>query len=112
MDSHVEKELLASVQELLKWVRIQARPAARAAVEAALSESGHRRLYQTLDGTKSQKQLAELLGASQPTVSRLINSWVRGGIVDEVSPGRFVKAFDLNTLGIDVAPKGGSGDAD
>jgi hypothetical protein len=112
VDNQIERELLASVREMVKWIRVQSRPAARAAVEAALTESAHRRLYQSLDGTRSQKQLAELVGASQPTVSRLINSWVRAGLVDEVSSGRFVKAFDLNTLGIDLAPKGRSADVD
>lgn len=112
MDNQIERELLASVREMAKWIRVQARPAARAAVEAALTEPAHRHLYQSLDGTRSQKQLADVVGASQPTVSRLINSWVRAGLVDEVSSGRFVKAFDLNTLGIDIVPKGGRGDAD
>jgi hypothetical protein len=102
MDSEVEKELLASVKEILKWTRIQAQPIAKSRIEAALPESTHRRLYQALDGKQTQGQLAKSLSTSQPTVSRLVSSWMRAGIVEESSPGRYTKSFDLNSLGIDL----------
>jgi hypothetical protein len=104
MDSQVEKELLESVKEILKWVRIQAQDTARSKVEAVLPEASHRRLYQALDGSQTQRQLADSLKTSQPTVSRLISSWLRAGIVEEVSPGRHKRSFDLKSLGIDLAP--------
>ena len=104
MDSQVEKELLASVKEMLKWIKIQAQPVAKSRIESALPEPAQRRLYQSLDGRQTQKQLAESSKTSQPTVSRLINSWLRAGIVEETSPGRYVKSFDLHTLGIDLTP--------
>ena len=103
MDPRVEKELVASIKEILKWIRIQAQPAAKSALEAALPESAHRRLYQSLDGQQTQKQMADALRTSQPTISRLINSWLRAGIVEEISPGRYTRTFDLNSLGIDPA---------
>ncbi len=102
MDGQAEKELLTAVKEILKWIRIQAQPIAKSRIEAALPESSHRRLYQALDGKQTQGQLAELLKTSQPTVSRLISSWVRAGIVEESSPGRYTKSFDLNALGISL----------
>jgi DNA-binding transcriptional regulator LsrR (DeoR family) len=104
MDAQVEKELLESVKEILKWVKIQAQSTAKATVERALPEQSHRHLYQALDGNQTQRQLAELLKTSQPTVSRLISGWLRAGIVEEVSPGRHKRSFDLKGLGIDLAP--------
>ena len=101
MDSQVESELLITVKEILKWVRIQAQPIAKLRIESALPGSAHRRLYQALDGKQTQSQLAASLKTSQPTVSRLISSWVRAGIAEECSPGRYIRSFDLNTLGID-----------
>jgi Fic family protein len=98
-------ELLATLKEILKWIRIEAQPVARSTIEAALPESSHRRLYQALDGKQTQGQLAALLKTSQPTISRLINSWLRAGIVEEVSSGRYIKSFDLGNLGIDVNPR-------
>jgi DNA-binding transcriptional ArsR family regulator len=102
MDGQAEKELLESVKEMLKWIRIQAQPIAKSRIEAALPESAHRRLYQLLDGKQTQSQLAAALKTSQPTVSRLVSSWVRAGIVEESSPGRYTRSFDLNALGIDL----------
>jgi hypothetical protein len=104
MDGQSERELLTPVKEILKWVRIQAQPIAKSTIEAALPEPAHRRLYQALDGKQTQSQLAASLGTSQPTVSRLINSWVRAGIAEECSPGRYIRSFDLSTLGIDLKP--------
>jgi|SRR5579862_7312742 hypothetical protein len=102
MDGQAEKEILATLKEILKWIRIQAQPIAKARIEGALREAGHRRLYQSLDGERTQGQLAKGLGTSQPTVSRLISLWARLGIVEETSPGRYSRTFDLNALGIDL----------
>jgi hypothetical protein len=101
MNSETE-ELLATAKEILKWVRIQAQPAAKLTIEAALPAAAHRRLYQALDGRQTQAQLAALLKTSQPTVSRLISAWVRASIVEESQPGRYIRSFDLNTLGVDL----------
>lgn len=102
------EDVVVILKEILKWVRIQAQPLAKARIEAALPEAAHRRLYQALDGKQTQGQLASSLKTSQPTVSRLISSWVRVGIVEEMSPGRYAKSFDLGTLGIDLNPKSGN----
>ena len=102
MDGQSERELLSVVKEILKWVRIQAQPIAKSRIESALPESAHRRLYQALDGKQTQGQLAESLKTSQPTVSRLISSWVRAGIAEECSPGKYIRSFDLNDLGISL----------
>jgi hypothetical protein len=99
------EDMLATLKEMLKWIRIQAQPLAKSKLEASLPDPAHRMLYQSLDGKQTQGQLATSLKTSQPTVSRLIGSWVRAGIVEEVSPGRYVKSFDLGALGIDLNPK-------
>jgi predicted HTH transcriptional regulator len=102
MDGQTENELLTAVKEILNWVRIQAQPIAKLRIESTLPESAHRRLYQALDGKQTQGQLAKSLRTSQPTVSRLISSWVRAGIAEERSPGKYVRSFDLNDLGISL----------
>jgi CRP-like cAMP-binding protein len=102
MNPQAEKELVDSVKEILKWIKIQAQPTAKSILEAALPDSSQRKIYQALDGKLTQKQLAESSRTSQPTISRLINSWQHAGIVEEVSPGRYSRTFDLNSLGIDL----------
>jgi hypothetical protein len=41
------------------------------------------------------------LGMSQPTVSKMVSAWLRAGIVEEKSPGKYIRSFDLEELGID-----------
>jgi hypothetical protein len=102
MDPQVEKEIAASLKEILKWIRVQAMPAAKSTLESTLSDSTHRKIYQALDGNATQLQLAKMFKVSQPTISRLITAWQRVGITEEVSPGKYLKTFDLKGLGIEV----------
>jgi len=95
-------EILMTLKEILKWVRLEAAPNVKAALENMLTKAEHRRLYQALDGKKTQKQLAEAFGITQPRVSQLVTAWQRAGIVDEVAPGKYARAFNLEDLGIEI----------
>ena len=101
MDPQIEKDIAASLREILKWTRIQAIPAARSTLQNTLSETIHRKIYQALDGRATQMQLAKEFSTSQSTISRLITAWQRAGIAEEASPGRYLKTFDLKGLGIE-----------
>ena len=94
-------QVLATLRELLKWTKVQALPSVKATLENALPKMEHRKLYQALDGTRTQQQLARTLGISQPTVSRMVAAWSRAGLVEEKSPGRYIRAFDLQEMGVD-----------
>jgi DNA-directed RNA polymerase specialized sigma subunit len=97
----MDDQILATLKELLKWTRIQAVPSVKAMLESVLPKAEHRRLYQALDGTKTQQQMAKELGISQPTVSRMVSAWLKAGIADEESSGRYIRSFDLRQLGIE-----------
>lgn len=101
MDPQIEKEIAVSLREILKWIRIQAMPAAKSTLQGTLSETLHRKIYQALDGRATQMQLAKQFNTSQSTISRLITTWLRAGIAEESSPGRYLKTFDLRGLGIE-----------
>src|SRR5689334_8143540 len=94
-------EVLATLKELLKWTKVQAVPSVKAALQSALPKTEHRRVYQALDGTRTQQQIAKSLGISQPTVSRMISAWLRAGFLEEKAAGKYVHAFDLQELGIE-----------
>jgi DNA-binding transcriptional regulator LsrR (DeoR family) len=89
------------LKEILKWIRIQATPVAKSTLESTLSETLHRKIYQALDGSSTQMQLAKTFSVSQSKISRLLASWLRAGIVEEAAPGKHVKIFDLKELGIE-----------
>jgi hypothetical protein len=101
MDPQIEKEIAATLREILKWIRVQAMPTAKSTLEVTLADTTHRKIYQALDGRVTQMQLATSFNMSQSTISRLISAWQRVGIAEEVSTGRFLKTFDLKGLGIE-----------
>jgi len=102
MSEDVEKEILSTLKEILKWTRIQATPAVKVSLEGALSKPEYRKLYQALDGQQTQLGLAKHSGLSQPRVSELITAWQKSGLVAEVSPRRYIRLFDLEEMGIAV----------
>jgi len=95
--------VVSTLKEILKWTRIQAMPQAKHALKSALTKPEHRRLYQGLDGKRTQTQLSSLFGISQPRISQLVGTWLKAGIVHEVSPGKYLRSFDLEELGIGTA---------
>jgi len=96
----MDDQVLATLRELLKWTKVQALPSVKTALQSALPKAEHRKVYQALDGTRTQQQIANHTGISQPTVSRMIRVWLRAGFVEEQSAGRYIRAFDLEELGI------------
>jgi DNA-binding MarR family transcriptional regulator len=94
-------QVLDTLREILKWTKIQALPSVKATLQSALPKAENKKLYQQLDGTQTQQQIAKALGISQPTISRLVSAWSRAGIVEEKSPGKYIHSFDLEELGID-----------
>jgi DNA-binding transcriptional MocR family regulator len=103
MDPQIEKDIATSLKEILKWTRIQAMPAARALLSSTLSDASERRIYQALDGRPTQMQLAKDFKTSQSTISRLLASWVKAGIAEEASGGRYLRLFDLKMFDIEDA---------
>ena len=94
------------LNQILKWIRVQAMPSVKKLLEDNLQKSEHRRLYQTLNGSKTQKQLSDSFGISQSRISQLLSAWHRIGIVAQSSPGKYTKSFDLEELGIATDSKG------
>lgn len=100
MSEDLEREILSTLKEILKWARIQATPAVKVCLEDVLSKPEYLKLYQALDGERTQLQLSAHSGLSQPRVSRLIAGWQKAGLVEESSPRRYVRLFDLGELGM------------
>lgn len=97
-----QEEILATLKDILKWIRAQASPAVKENLEAILMKSEYRRLYQALDGKKMQKELARASGISQPRISQLVSAWQRAGIVDQTLDGKYTHTFSLEEVGIEI----------
>lgn len=68
------------LEELLVWTKFTARPAILASWDAILSDDRHLLAYELSDGSRTQAQVAEATGLSQPTISNLWAKWRRLGI--------------------------------
>jgi predicted transcriptional regulator len=97
----MDDQVVSTLKEILKWTKIQAIPSVKATLQGAMPKADNRKLYQQLDGTQTQQQIAKALGISQSTISRMVSAWVRAGIVEEKSPGKYIRSFDLGDFGID-----------
>lgn len=75
------------LEELVAWTRFTARDALVRVLKEVLVESKHLAAYEFTDGTRTQKEIGDASGLSQPTVSTLWQRWKRLGIVREAAVG-------------------------
>jgi CRP-like cAMP-binding protein len=87
------------LEELLAYTRFAARPALAATLEELLADPKHFAAYRASDGSRGQKEVAEIVGVSQPTVSNLWARWRRLGVVRNVG-GKAQLLMDPYDLGI------------
>ncbi|MGD0460171.1 MAG: winged helix-turn-helix domain-containing protein [Terriglobia bacterium] len=102
MDTVRQDDAVPVLKEILKWIRIQATPSVKSTLDRTLASSAQRKLYQALDGQRKQKELSNASGISQPRISRLLSAWQRAGIVEQTSPAKYSRLFDLEELGISI----------
>ena len=97
-----ESEELGLLRELVNWQRFQNRAALRSALEEILTTPTDRKIYELSDGTRSQPQIANQCGVSQPTVSNKWKQWRALGIVCEMpnEPGRCRHLATLESVGL------------
>jgi hypothetical protein len=83
-----DERIVSLLEELVAWTRFSAREGLKSTLQDVLADPKHFRAYELTDGTRTQKQVAESVGLSQPAVSNLWQRWRRLGIVREISNGR------------------------
>lgn len=96
MDAEREVELL---EELVAWSRFANREALVRTWDTVLAEQRHLVAYELSDGTRTQKEVGEQSGLSQPSISGLWQKWRRLGIARE-QEGRTVHIARPSDLGV------------
>ncbi len=79
-----DEAIVALLEELLAWTRFANREALVRTWEKVLTDEKHLKAYELTDGTRSQKEVGDLCGLSQPTVSTLWQRWRRLGLTRDV----------------------------
>src|SRR5438874_2622654 len=72
-----EARITALLEELVTWMRFAAREPFRALLTEVLVDPRHLKAYVLTDGTRTQKEVGDASGLSQPTVSNLWQKWKR-----------------------------------
>lgn len=91
-----------SLSELLRWLKLVHGSEVRKHLLEVLDSHAKRVAYEATDGSTSTRQIGNLAGVDQKTVSRWWRMWLEEGIVEPGSerPDRPAKLVSLRALGI------------
>lgn len=103
-----ENEVVALLEELVRWARFQGIQQAKQVLQERLEGETQKLVYHLSDG-RSSDEVAKTAGVSGQTIRNYWRAWFTSGIVapSKKYKGRFEKVFDLGDLGMPL-PKGGS----
>ncbi len=99
-------DLQGTMQEILKWVRLQGMQTARVILEECLKKDPEKLAYHFSDGRDS-REVGRLAGISHMTVINYWKKWAALGIVEPVRARggeRYRRLFSLEDFGI-AAPE-------
>ncbi len=98
---NTDDQVIALLEELLAWTKFANRGALVETLKAQLAEPRHLRAYEFSDGTKTQKEVGDLVGLSQQSISALWQKWRRLGIAKDQA-GRAKHIARPTDLGLTV----------
>lgn len=98
-----QKEILETLREIAKWVRLYGIQTVRSLFEETLNREIDRLIYHYSDGRPSI-EIAKLAGVSDFTVRSYWKKWSAIGIMvpSQKFKGRYERLFSLEELGIEV----------
>jgi len=99
-----DDRVIELLEELVAWTRFSSRTALFDLWEGVLKDDRHLLAYEFSDGTRSQKEVGDAAGLSQPAVSGLWQRWRRLGIV-RVNGTRVAHLARPSDMGMERAQK-------
>ena len=99
-----DERAIELLEELVAWTRFSSRSALSELWESVLRDDRHLLAYELSDGSRSQKDVGEAVGLSQPAVSGLWQRWRRLGIV-RASGARVAHLARPSDMGMERAQK-------
>jgi CRP-like cAMP-binding protein len=76
-----DRSVAEILEELLAWTKFASNEALLETLRSTLADREEFLAYEASDGTRTQAQVAEAAGISQPTVSRMWSRWRRLGLL-------------------------------
>ena len=100
-----EDRMIELLEELVKWTRVTSFPKVKELLIGILTSPEEKVAYQSSDGGKTSREVADIANVSQPTISKWWKAWIKAGIAEPVSVQRGERArriFSLEDFGIEV----------
>jgi hypothetical protein len=97
--------MIELLEELVKWTRVTSIPYVKKLLLEILASPEEKIAYQSSDGKKSSKEVANLANVSYATVTLWWKRWTKAGIAEAVSVRggkRARRLFLLDDFGIEV----------
>lgn len=100
-----EDRMIELLEELVKWTKVTSIPKVKELLMGILESPEEMIAYQSSDGEKNRREVADQANVSQSTVSKWWRKWIKAGIAEAVSVQRGERAmriFSLDDFGIEV----------
>lgn len=95
-------ELVATVQEQLRWQRAAVLPQVRETISQTLGTTQMRRAFELCDGSRSGAEIGSAVGTTKQTISNWTRRWRDLGMVYDAEKRRVGHLTSLDALGLPV----------
>lgn len=100
-----DDRLVELMEELVAWTKFAHQEMLIAVWRKVLADEKHLVAYELTDGTRTQRDVADASGLSQPTISALWQKWRRTGLARELPGGKVRHLARPSDFGVVVTPK-------
>ena len=100
-----DERLVELMEELVAWTKFAHQEALITVWRKVLADEKHLVAYELTDGTRTQRDVAEGSGLSQPTISALWQRWRRTGLARELPGGKVRHLARPSDFGMVAAAK-------
>lgn len=100
-----DEEIKEILREILKWTKVTSIPKVKELLLGILESPEEMIAYQSSDGEKNRRKVADQANVSQSTVSKWWRKWIKAGIAEPVSVQRGERAmriFSIGDFGLEV----------
>jgi hypothetical protein len=105
MNDKTNEEILATLKEMLKWVKFSGVKEVRTVLMSVLDTEQKRMIYHLSDGKRGTIEIGNLANVSNSTVGRYWEALARLGIMEPIAVQggtRYKKSFELGDFGFNV----------
>lgn len=105
MSNKINEEMLATLKEMLKWVKFTGAKEVRNVLMNVLDTEQKRMIYHLSDGEHGTIEIGKLAKVSDGTVRLYWKTWSRLGIMEPMAVKggtRYKKSFDIEDFGLNV----------